>query len=79
MIIKVQYKSKWSDKPWGAAYTYRCDLEDIEVGECVIAPTKYGAKEAFVAEVGIAECEVPLTVLPELKTITRRREEPAYV
>lgn len=79
MIIKVRYKSKWSDGPWGAEFTYRCDIEDVQAGDRVIAPTKYGAKEAFVTEAGIAECEVPMTLLPELKTVTRRWEVQAGV
>lgn len=73
-IIKVQFKSRWGTRPYGPEYSYFCDIEGIQPGEWVIAPSKYGAKEAMVTAINLAECDVPLDVFPNLKTISSRLE-----
>lgn len=74
MIVSVNYRSKYTGEFGGRAYSYRCDVQDIEPGEVVLAPTKNGESEAKVVEINIPESQVEERILPLLKTITKRKE-----
>lgn len=74
MIVKVKFKSKFNDKPYGGEYTYKCDIPDIQKGDWVIAPSRYGAKEAMVTATYVPERKVEPRLMAVLQTITRRRE-----
>lgn len=74
-IVEVQFCGA-SGKPQGRRYSYYTDIP-LEVGDRVIVPTYKGDGEGIVCEVNVPESRVDERVLPMLKTITRKVEEPA--
>ena len=75
MIISVQFKNKRTGEYGGRPFSYRCDLEDLQIGDLVIAPTTRGPGEARVYATDIPEEAIDPEVLRILKTITERSEE----
>lgn len=57
-LVQVQYRSRYSGKFGGAAYTYVADVP-LEEGDIVSVPTKYGEAEAMVCRINVPEEEVP--------------------
>ncbi len=78
MFVAVVYPNKYKPGEWGKReYTYRCNIPDIKVGDIVIAPTQYGDNEAKIARVDVPGYTIPDNVLPYLRDINRRKEDPA--
>ena len=75
MIVNINYRKNAGEYSRGQ-YSYRCAIPNIKVGDIVIAPTRNGEQPARIVEINVPESEVDKTILPHLKTITRR-EEPA--
>lgn len=75
MIINVIFKNKKSGAFYGNTYSYRCSIEDVQVGDIVIAPTANGDGEVKVVAVDVPESKVDERILPRLKTITKRKED----
>ena len=73
MIININYRKDAGGYSLGR-YSYHCDIPDIKVGDTVIAPTSNGERPARVVEINVPESRVDATILPHLKTITRREE-----
>lgn len=74
MIINVKFKNKFSGEFDGNSYSYFCDINDVKIGDVVIAPTVHGESEALVCRVNVAESSVKRSILPLLKTIEKRKE-----
>jgi len=51
-IVSVQYRKKDSEEYGGRPYSYYTELP-LKTGDLVVAPTKWGASPAKVAEVDI--------------------------
>lgn len=75
MIISVQFKSKKTGEYGGNPYSFRCDLEDVQIGDIVKAPTVRGTVDARVSAVNIQEEAVNTELLAMLKTVTERADE----
>ena len=74
MIVSVNYRDSKTGQFRGRAYSYLCDIPDIQPGDKVIAPTATGENEAVIVESRVDE-----RIMPLLKTITQRKEEQMYV
>lgn len=74
MIINVQFQSNRTGEYEGRVYSFRCDIEDIQIGDIVKAPTTRGAVEARVFDVNVPEDTVDAGLLAMLKTITERAD-----
>ena len=75
MIVSVQFKSKKTGDCEGRAYSFYCDIEDIQIGDLVMAPTTRGTVEARVSAVDVPKEAVDAELLAMLKTITERADE----
>ena len=75
MIVSVQFKSKKTGDFEGRAYSFYCDIEDIQIGDLVMAPTTRGTVEARVSAVDVPKEAVDAELLAMLKTITERADE----
>ena len=71
MIVNINYRKDAGGYSRGQ-YSYRCDIPGINVGDIVIAPTRNGEQPARIVEINVPESKVDKTILPHLKTITRR-------
>ncbi|CUP42916.1 Uncharacterised protein [Flavonifractor plautii] len=79
MIVSVNYRDSKTGQFRGRAYSYLCDIPDIQPGDKVIAPTATGENEAVIVEINVPESRVDERIMPLLKTITQRKEEQMYV
>ena len=69
-LVQVQFKSRYSDRFEGAAYTYIADVP-LAVGDIVTVPTQTGDGEARVCRVNVPHDELPKWLTPErLRHIT---------
>ena len=73
MIISVQFKHRGGEFG-GRAFSYRCDISDVQVGDIVKAPTSRGESEAKVLAVNVPAGAVDANLLPVLKTVTEYAE-----
>lgn len=79
MIVNINYRDSKTGQFRGRAYSYLCDIPDIQPGDKVIAPTSTGESEAVVIETNVPESRVDARIIPLLKTITQRKEKPPHV
>lgn len=75
MIVSVQFKSKKTGVYDGPAYSFYCDIEDVQIGDLVKAPTTRGTVDARVYAVDVPVESVDTELLAMLKTITDRADE----
>lgn len=75
MIISVQFKSKKTGEYDGRPYSFYCDIEDVQIGDLVKAPTTRGTVDARVFAVNVPRGAVDVDLLSMLKTITERADE----
>ena len=75
MIISVQFKNKKTGEYEGRAYAFYCDIEDLQIGDIVKAPTTRGSVDARVFAVNVMEAAIDKDLLAMLKTITERAGE----
>lgn len=75
MIISVQFKNKKTGEYEGHAYSFYCDIEDLQIGDIVKAPTTRGSVDARVFAVNVMEAAIDKDLLSMLKTITERAGE----
>lgn len=77
-IVTVKYEDDYSPKTFvGKAYSYYTAIK-LEVGDLVIAPTKYGDKIARVSEINIPEYKVE-SFKASLKLITDKIDRNTYL
>ena len=75
-LITVKYQRRY--EPWdyaGRDYTYRTTIDDLTVGDLVIAPVKDEFSIAQVSAVDVPESKVDERIMPLLKTIEKRWEK----
>lgn len=77
-IITVKYENNYIPKVFdGKSYSYYTAIK-LEVGDLVIAPTKYGDKIARVSEINIPEYKVE-SFKASLKLITYKIDKNTYL
>jgi hypothetical protein len=70
-IIAVKYESKFNPRTFeGKSYSYFTNIQ-LENGDIVEAPTKYGLSIARVSRINIPEEEIE-NIKPYMKTITKK-------
>ena len=78
-IISVKYEDNYMPRTFsGKAYSYYTSIEDINVGDLVIAPTAFGDKIARVSEIDIPEESIE-NIKDCLKTITTKIDEDRFI
>ena len=68
-IVTVQYKDLKGNEFKGNEYSYFAET-DLEVGQIVKVPTKYGDSVARVSKVGISEDTIPAMLRKVMRRIT---------
>ena len=77
-IVKVKYEDEYNPKTFiGKAYTYYTDV-DLEIGDIVEAPTRYGVKIARVSMINIDENEIA-NIKSAMKIITRKLDKDKFL
>ncbi len=77
-IITVKYEDNEHPKTFsGKAYSYYTNKE-LNVGDIVEAPTKYGISIARVSEINIDEEKI-INIKPYMKTITKKINRDMYL
>ena len=78
-IISVKYEDNYMPRTFsGKSYSYYTSIQDVNVGDIVIAPTTYGEKIARVSEIDIPEENIA-NIKDYLKTITTRIDEDRFI
>lgn len=72
-IIKVQFKNRFTGEYSGAEYSYYAE-EDLQVGDEVTVPTKFGEAEGKITRINVSELEV-VTFKERMKTIPKRLQK----
>ena len=72
-IVKVQFRSKFTGEYSGSEYSYYAE-EDLQVGDEVKVPTRFGESDARVTMIAVPEDEV-VTFKDFMKTIPMRVQE----
>ena len=76
-IVKVQFRNRFTGEYSGAEYSYYAE-EDLQVGDEVTVPTKFGDSGGKITQINVSEFEV-ITFKEYMKTIPKRvqKEEEA--
>ena len=76
-IVKVQFRNRFTGEYSGAEYSYYAE-EDLQVGDEVTVPTKFGDSGCKITQINVSEFEV-ITFKEYMKTIPKRvqKEEEA--
>lgn len=70
-IISVKYENQFIPRTFGGkSYSYFTNIE-VDVGDIVEVPTKYGTSIARVSKINISEDEIK-KIKPYMKTINRK-------
>lgn len=77
-IIGVKFENEYVPRTFdGKSYSYLTEIE-LNVGDIVKAPTKFGTSIARVSRVNIPENEIE-DIKPYMKTITKRINRDRYL
>ena len=78
-VISVKYEDNYIPRTFsGKAYSYYTSIQNVNVGDIVIAPTAFGDKIARVSEIDIPEEKIK-NIKNCLKTITKRIDEDRFI
>ena len=78
-IISVKYEDNYVPRTFsGKSYSYYTSINNINVGDIVIAPTSFGDKIARVSEIDIPEENIK-NIKDYLKTITKKIDEDRFI
>ena len=72
-IVKVQFKNRYTGEYSGAEYSYYAE-EELQVGDEVTVPAKFGDSKGKITQVNVSEFEV-ITFKEYMKTIPKRVKE----
>ena len=77
-IVTVKYEDKYSPKTFsGKSYSYFSSIE-LDVGDIVEAPTKFGNSIARVSEINIPEAKIE-HIRPYMKVIVTKLDKTSYL